>query len=271
MENPIDVEVVPDEIVRCPRCGSRNRLLKQKRRVAYRCGGCAAPLENPFATGSIIKRRIQGIARWISAANAGKLVGLAVVGILVLVAVLRNRDQQPPRGPEDVSSPPAKTLAIESSPSPPPARPPPEAPPVPPRSLENGTTLTELTAVGHGTFVIHNDSERDAVIKLVDEAARHSVVSVYVTAYHWTTIDEVPDGRFSVLCGQGVDWDDNAGEFKREKSFGKFDQDFDFTMKVEQTERQIIHRYKSITLEIAPSIAGNITRSEISEKAFLEY
>ncbi len=268
MDNPIDVEIIPDEIVRCPQCGSRNRLLKQKRRVAYRCGGCAAPLENPFAMESIIKRRFQEIARRISTPNAGKLLGLLVVGMLVLAAVLRNRDHRPSPESDKGLSPPAKTLTIESSPSPPP---PPQTPAVPPRSLENGTILTELTTIGHGTFIIHNDSERDTVIKLVDEAARRSVVSVYVTAYHWTTIDEVPDDRFAVLCGQGVDWDDNAGDFKREKSFGKFDQDFDFTMKIEQTEQQIIHRYKSITLEIAPSIAGNITRSAISEKTFLEY
>jgi hypothetical protein len=49
------------------------------------------------------------------------------------------------------------------------------------------------------------------------------------------------------------------------------DQKFDFNTRVEYTENQVIHRNKFVTLELAPSIEGNITRSEISEEEFARY
>jgi hypothetical protein len=265
-DNAIDVEIVPVKIVRCPRCGSRNRLLKQERVVTYRCGGCATSLENPFLKVSIIKRRFRGILRRSSSPTVGKYIGLLVIGILVVV-VLRDHRQRPRERDSDLT-PPAPILTIDSQPSRPSA---PETPVEPSRSLENGTILTDLIEVGHGEFSIQNDTDRDAVVKLVNQAAKRSVLAVYITAHSSTTIDEIPEGSFTALCGQGVDWDDGAKVFKRKKSFGKFEPDMDFTMKLEQTEGQIIRRYKSITLELAPSLVGNITRSDISEKRFSEY
>jgi hypothetical protein len=185
----------------------------------------------------------------------------------VAVAVLRNRDEPPPNGLNKNSTPPLQMVKIGSQPSPAPL----EKPAVPQRSLANGTILTELTAIGPGRFIVQNNTDRDAVVKLVDEAARHSVVAVYLTSYSSATIEQIPEGSFVALCGQGVDWDDNAKVFTREKSFGKFDQDLNFVTKVERSEHQIIQRHQYITLELAPSITGNITRSKISEKTFLEY
>jgi hypothetical protein len=262
------VEVVPFEIVRCRRCGSRNRILKQKRPVTYRCGGCATQLENPFAQKSRIKHRIQGITRAASSPVVRKYTALLVVGILVVVAVLQKSDerQQAPRGLSNSLTPSisVKTSSEQPAPSL-------ETPAVPPRSLENGTILIGLTERGPGKFTIQNDTRLDAVVKLVDELRRHSVVAVYVRAYGTTTIDGIPEGSFVALSGQGVDWDDIAKVFKREKSFGRFNQYLDFTTRVEHTEHQTIYRNKFVTLEIAPSFLGNITQSEISESAFSEY
>ena len=266
-DNTIDVEVVPIEIVRCPRCGSRNRLLKQKKRVAYRCGECAAPLENPFLVQSIVTRRFQEIARRVSSPRFRKYIVLLMVGILVIFVVLRRPDESPPHGLNEVLTPPLQMVKIISQPAPAPL----EKPAVPPRSLANGTILTELTAIGHGRFIVRNNTDRDAVVKLVDEAARHSVVAVYVTGYSSAAIEQIPEGSFVALCGQGVDWDDSAKVFRSDTSFGKFDQNLNFVTKVERSEHQIIRRHQYITLELAPSITGNITRSKISEETFLEY
>lgn len=146
-----------------------------------------------------------------------------------------------------------------------------EIPTGPPKSLNNGTILTDLIDVGHGQFLVKNDTDRDAVVKLVDENKRQTVVAVYVRAHNAAMVDEIPEGVFAVLCGQGVDWDDSVNFFKRKRSYGKFEPDLDFTMTIEQSGRQIIRRYKSVSLELAPSVLGNITESDISENTFLEY
>ena len=275
-DNTIDVEVVPAGIVRCPRCGARNRLVRQDRRVGYRCGGCSTPLENPFARASIIRRCFLGIARR-SLPVVGKFVGLLIIAILAVFAVLRNIGQQESSPvPDTRLAHPPQVVTVDSRPSSPPdattlSLPPLETSTSPPKSLENGTILTDLTYVGHGQFTIQNDTDRDAVVKLINEAAKRSVVSVYVTAHNSATIDEIPEGSFAALCGQGVDWDDVARHFKKKRSFAKFQPDFNFNTEVELADHQIIRRRKIITLELAPSLVGNITKSDISEEAFLEY
>jgi len=253
-DNTIDIEAVPVEIVRCPRCGARNRLLKQERQVAYRCGGCGATLANPFVK---LSRRPSS---WV----IGKYIGMIVVAVVVVVAVMRNTDPQPPHAPSPLFTPAPPPIVSAALP------PPPETGNFA-KSLENGTILTDLVETGHGKFTVQNYTDRDAVVKLVDETRRRVVVAFYVTAYNSATVDEIPDGSFAVLCGQGEDWDDLRKDFKRKKSFGQFKPDMDFTPKIEQTERQIIRRYRSNSLELAPSVDGNITNSDISEKAFRQY
>jgi hypothetical protein len=284
-DNTIDVEVVSEEIIRCPQCGTRNRLLKQKKLVAYRCGGCATPLENPFAQKSTNKRRFQGLGKRASSPAMRKFVGLFVVGILVVIAVLRRSDEpSPPRRSLINDTPRVQLERIDPPPSPrpasspqkevpvPPANPPRvETPAAPPRSLGNGTILVELPATGPGRFTIENETRHDAVVKLVDEAAKYLMVAVYVRAHSSTTVERMPEGNFAALCAEGVDWDDSVRNFKRQRSFWKVDQKFDFNTRDEYTGNQVIHRYKVVTLELAPSIEGNITRSEINEEEFAKY
>jgi len=283
-DNMIDAEVVAAEIVRCPQCGSRNRLLKQKKRVTYRCGGCAAPLENPFAAKSIIKRRFQEIARRIPPGVLKYIVPFAIA-ILAMIVALRKPDTPPastlmPKltptstpGPTPAPtlnngpSPPSQIKGINAQPSPPPQ----EEPASPPNSLANGTILGGFKAIGHGKFTIQNDTDRDAVVKLIDEAARHSVVAIYVTAYNSAVVDEIPEGSFVALFAQGIDWNDKARNFKRKKSFWQFDRNLNFTTKTERSGNQIIQGYPYITLELAPSIDGNMKRSKITEETYSKY
>ena len=211
------------------------------------------------------------------------------MAIVVVAVVMRHQDPQPslptfrsfptPPAPIATANPRSSPLASLTVPAsahptifPQPASPPPlEVPEALPNSLENGTILTDMMEMGHGKFTVKNDTDRDAVVKLIDERRRQTAVAFYITAYGTATIDEVPDRSFVVLCGQGVDWDDNARVFKKDRSFEKLKPDMDFSIKVEQTESQIIRRYQIITLEPAPRVDGNIKHSGISEKAFLEY
>jgi hypothetical protein len=283
-DNSIDIEVVPVEIVRCPRCGSRNRLVKQERHAGYRCGGCGTPLENPFASYSILKRCFQGIARRNSSRLLGKFIGALVIA-LVIFAILQNHDQQPAHSLEPGLVVPPKVLTIDSqasrpaAPSPEPlfsrsrqvSPPSLETPAVPPRSLENGTILADVINAGHSQFTVDNGTDRDAVIKLIDQTKGETVVTIYVTAHSSATANLIPEGIFTALCGQGVDWDDKSYAFTRERSFEKFEPDLDFTMKLKQSGGQTVREYKHVKLGLAPSVLGEMREADISEKTFLEY
>lgn len=276
-DNTIDVEVVPVEIVRCSRCGARNRLLKQKTQVTYRCGGCAAPLKNPFVEKAVQKRGFRGIIRKVSASHALKyLVGI-VITIVVMVMSFSKQRNPPSPVLHNSFTPPLQVVEMHSQPAAPPLEAPArqsrllETPAAPPKSLENGTILAELETLGHSRFVVRNSTDRDAVVKLVDATVGHTIAAVYVTANSSATIDELPEGSFAVLYSQGVDWDDNSKTFRRKKSFGKFDQNLDFIPKLEEAGPQIIRRYHYITLELAPSVDGNMTKADISEEEFSKY
>lgn len=286
-DDPIDIEVVPVEIVRCPRCGTRNRLVKQERIAGYRCPACGTMLENPFTRRSIFKRRVPSRAGRDSAELGRKFIGGFVIA-LALFAILQHRDLQPARSLDEGLVVPPKVVAIDSQRSPLASSPsasqqplfsrprydlPPhlETPLPPPRSLENGTILADVINAGHGVLTVDNGTDRDAVIKLIDQTKGETVVAIYVTANSSASVDEIPEGIFTALCGQGVDWDDKTYAFTRKRSFEKFEPDLDFTMKLKQSGRQIIREYKHVNLGLAPSIGGVMREADISEKAFMEY
>ena len=293
-DNSINVEVVPVEIVRCPRCGTRNRLVKQERHVGYRCGGCWAPLANPFERFSMIKRCFQGLARRNSGRGIGKWIAAFLAAFIVVAIVIRQ--QEPPRasGLDLTSTVPAQPMGSHSKawipPVPPPDKPavfprwknrpvpqleirqpPPETPPPPPRSLENGTILADVINAGHSVFTVDNSTDRDAVVKLIDQNKGQTVVAIYVTAHNSATANLIPEGTFTVLCGQGLDWDDKINFFTRQRSFEKVEPELDFTMTLRQDGRQIIREYKHRSLQLEPSITGELKESDISEKMFMEY
>jgi len=295
-DNAIDVEVVPVEIVRCPRCGARNRLLKQERHVGYRCGGCWGPLANPFERISIVKRCFQAIAPRNPRRGIGGIIGAFLVALIV-VAIVTHQNKPPASSGIDliptippqpvvshskpwipVASPPTDPVVFPPAQSrtiPPidimPTPRPMERPTTPPKSLENGTILLDVINAGHSEFTVDNGTDRDAVIKLIDSGKRQTVVAFYVRAQESVTADLIPEGTFTVLCGQGVDWDDAVNFFKRKRSFQKFEPDMDFTMKLVQTRDQIIHQYKHNSLQLQPSITGEMKESDISETTFMQY
>jgi hypothetical protein len=284
-DNTVDVEVVAAEIVRCPRCGARNRLVKQQEHVGYRCGGCWASLANPFVRFSSIKRSL----------TIGKFIA-GLVGAIVLVSVvLRPHEPSSTTGinstvrfpPQLVPSHPTAWTppvppreggplfpALKTRTAPPlemrplPSR---ETPSTPPRSLENGTILFDVINAGHNKFTVENGTDRDAVVKLIDSTRRQTVVAIYVTAHSSATANLIPEGTFTALCGQGVDWDDKINFFTRNRSFEKFEPDLNFTMTLRQEGRQIIHEYHYVSLGLEPSVTGEMTKSDMSEQTFMEY
>lgn len=302
-DDAIDVEVVPNKVVRCPRCGARNRLVRQERDVGYRCGNCWTALANPFARFVAIKRCFEVLGRSRTSQRMAKFIATVVVAI-VAFALVMHHEPPPGNGTGLVTTIPQASVrarpsvAIAPAPqlegaagSPPlgssPVFPPPKVqltpsqqaarslalrtPLPPPRSLENGTILVDVINAGHGIFTVDNSTDRDAVVKLVDQSKGQTVVAIYVRAHDSATVDEIPEGVFTVLCGQGVDWDESINFFTRKRAFEKFQPDLDFTTTLKRTGDRIIREYKNISLGLAPTIGGEMRESDMSENSFMEY
>jgi hypothetical protein len=141
------------------------------------------------------------------------------------------------------------------------------APLPPPRRLENGTALKELSRAGNGRLTIDNGTGHDAVIKLVDERARQLVVAFYIRGGQQVTVDQIPDGAFQVIFASGADWDSAAGAFTREKSFARFDQSLDFVT----TSDARSYEYSVFTLTLHRVVHGNAKTTNVGEQEFLKY
>jgi hypothetical protein len=141
----------------------------------------------------------------------------------------------------------------------------------PPRRLENGTIITQLSSSGNGTLTIDNGTERDAVVKVRDERTETAVVAFYVCSGQTATIEHMPDGYFRLIFGSGSDWDSTAGKFKRDRLFTKFDKELNFVTTRRALGDEIYYEYSIFTLTLHPVVYGNAKTTSIGEKEFLKY
>lgn len=98
----------------------------------------------------------------------------------------------------------------------------------PPQSLASGTLVSEPADIGHGTLTVDNGTERDAVIKVLDEQNTRIVVAFYVRGGTKASIHKLPDGNFRVFYALGKDWDSTGKTFTRDKAFGRFENELNF-------------------------------------------
>lgn len=269
----IDAEVIEDQIVACPNCGQRNRILKQDRRVSYRCGSCRTKLTNPFAATSRFSQTVSAAARRLVGSSRLR-VALVVFAVLALAVVgfnLLPDDTSPSRDDGKLSRlpPPSSDHPAESFQQVYPIHADPPLPP--PRSLANGTLTTELSVVGKGTLKIDNGTRHDAVIKVVDEDARRTIVGLYVCAGQTASFAYIPDGNFRIIFASGTDWDGVVGNFTRDKSFAKFDEDLDFVTTRRTQGDSVYRQYSVFTLTLHRVVNGNAKTTNVGEDEFLKY
>lgn len=220
----IDVQVVEEQIVACPGCGRRNRIHMREREVGYRCGACRTNLPNPFAAKPAYPKLVSAVVRRFRSSRRGiALVFCASLVLLVLRVAFFSADTKTQT--HRLPSPALTPLKVDAIPTNDAAR---SQYPPPTRSLTNGTVLSEFSGLGSGTLTIDNGTAHDAVVKVVDERARHPVVVFYVCAGSTATIEHIPDGDFRVIFAVGTDWDSAARTFTRDKSFAKFDEQLAF-------------------------------------------
>ncbi|MGD0412989.1 MAG: hypothetical protein ABSC18_14960 [Verrucomicrobiota bacterium] len=196
----IDVQAVEEQIVACPKCGQRNRVLKHDRPVAFRCGACRTELTNPFAVGPwhspAILTAVRNLRIWRHRVALTLLAGLA----LLILGFIFFCSRKPPH---QLTQTLAHAHDQATQPLTPPTKQPlqpstsaelafkPDVPDVsnqqiepilrPPRSLPNGTLLSDLSDVGDGTLTIENGTAYDGDVKLIDYAGA-VVVEFFVRA-----------------------------------------------------------------------------------------
>ena len=204
------------------------------------------------------------------------LSALAVIGILFFYSdtptdVAPTRPSAPASAAADAIPVPSGTVSVpryqqaqplETAPSP--ALP-------PPRTLVNGTMISKLSLIGNGRLTVQNGTGRDAVIKVVDEPARLSVVAFYVSAGQTASVEQLPDGDFRVLFASGTDWDSAAGTFTRDKTFAKFYSVLNFVTTESTRADGVYTQYSTFTLTLHKVVHGNAKTSKVQEADFLKY
>jgi hypothetical protein len=275
-------EKIQEVIITCPKCGKHNRLRRQMQEVGYRCGNheCRAEILSPFDCDTSFASKVpyDSAARRKPRKFIYQVAIIVAIGLIVLAAVLSRTKTVPvpvtpassiQHAPVALSIPEPRFILQPRSPlksSTIIARPLPAA-----RFLPNGSIIKNLYRSGDGVLKIDNGTARDAVIKLVDEKLGRVIVEFYVRAGNLVAINQIPDGKFTVMLASGEDWDPEGHKFTRDKSFAKFDKLADYVT-IEQSEGdQVYRRSHEITLTLHKVPYGNATTSKISEQEFMKY
>jgi len=255
-EEIIEVEAIQTEIVSCPRCGQRNRLVRQSREVQFKCGRCNSALDSPFdliQSTSTIQVWLRTIRKGSSFWTFG--LGGAVLLILVLfAAMIFLISDEPSKSSNESFRPISFTTERGDLPT--------------LRQLANNSILVRnVQGDGDGVLSVHNGNKQDAVIFLVEAVHDLPVYAFYTRSNDRSLIEGIPDGRYRVLFSTGVDWDDGRQKFTRKQAFAIFEDTIDFTTK--RTRSGI--EYSTIELTLHPVFGGTALTETIDESTFLRY
>jgi uncharacterized protein (DUF983 family) len=273
-DDPIDAEIIEDQIVACPQCGQRNRLHPGRRKVGYRCGACRTELPNPFAADSRFSG-VRSVATMLMALSKFQLALMAsvVVAVALLVALmLSSKDSGTPQDSLNLireadlhSRSPGQTNR--------------EAQPMPdaqasstPRTLANGARITVLSSFGDGILRFENGTKLNAAVKVVDERARQTVVAFYVCAGQAVSIERIPDGVYRVVVASGTDWDAATRKFTRDQSFARFDAELKFATTMQPNGRGVFSKQTAaFMLALGKEAPDGPKISAVSEEEFRKY
>lgn len=116
------------------------------------------------------------------------------------------------------------------------------------RRGENGQVVQENGLVGSGSLLINNGNSADFVVVVTNGDPKSPQATIYVRGNSEATLNGIA-GTYYVYLKTGVDWDEAALTFTRDRDFQKFDDPFDANSDWE------------ITLQ--PSIGGNASTSDV--------
>lgn len=124
---------------------------------------------------------------------------------------------------------------------------------------------------GLGELTIENGTERDAVVKLVNNFIDKSIFTVYVSSKNTYTIRNISDGNYKLFFNSGKDYSATSTKFLINSSYLKFKDDFTFITKEIQYYDSIDTRYSTFKVTLHPVVGGTAKTDNSSEAEFLKY
>ncbi len=244
------------------RCACGETIHAEERHVGrqVRCPNCERPVEihqpahspgpnaQPFGKASSGSSWRPTRARWTALTPLARvLIGGALAGIVAILIWGPKGDAPSPSTPTESHSAPGQPF--------------PESPrreERPPISLPTGTELKQLGGRrGPGALTVDNGTDRDAVVKLVEERVPpRTRQTVFIRARESWTIEGVPRGRYVLRFALGADWDEEANRFLVKPVYFEFADHFDFT------------RYGAFTVTLHRVSGGNAPANPITPDLF---
>lgn len=260
-----DSTSVQKNVVTCPNCGQRNRVFLLHERFGFRCGACKTDLPKPLAGHEASGSEHQVKVESQSKVDPNRFVWWGL-GTIVFLWLLQNfinptdpnsqkrstSNQNPERGILRDLARPAISLP-------------------PPRQLPNGTIRVRGLIAGNGELSVDNGTDRDAVVKVVDEHRRAIISEFYVQTGSKASVPQIPVGNYAVIFALGNDWDEERKSFTRDKSFGRYDEPLSFSTERSVEGNQLFTRYSVFTLTLHKVIGGNAKTSNLTEEEFNRY
>ena len=125
--------------------------------------------------------------------------------------------------------------------------------------LDDGSQLT-----GHSKFDVSNHKDLDAVVIMVDVATGTTSAKLYLRRQGDGEIDKINPGTNDIRVTEGLDWNDNLGEFEIGAEYSKFPAAV--TFKESDDGIETVFDHVSVTLHTVHN--GNIKRVRISKAEF---
>jgi hypothetical protein len=129
--------------------------------------------------------------------------------------------------------------------------------------LKNGTiVLDRRIQGGGGKLEIENSAPYDAVVMLVNKADPH--YSCFIHRYSSYSLEEIPDGEYSIYFSLGNDWDLVDLRFTTNVVFYKFEDIFKFETKTTTTKIW----YSVWKIGLQPVAGGTANAEQLSPELF---
>jgi hypothetical protein len=266
-----------DDIIKCPNCGTNNRVGGYESNLRPICGRCRSPLEK--AIEAFREKTPSSAQKTFLQYNYSEktkiIIGIVLSFFFICIAFIIYQIKQPNQTslPEQtqIRQPDQSQLLRRSA-----TEQPKEVVPIQPpskenRRLANGTIIYQSNINGLGKLTVKNGLITDAVAKLIDAQKGRCKAFFYISSGNQFTFTNIDDGRYRLFFGTGVDWDQNNKFFRYNKSFSEFEKLMIFETIEESNQFSVKTNYTVMEVTLHPVFQGNIRTNTISEEEFKKY
>lgn len=132
---------------------------------------------------------------------------------------------------------------------------------------KNGETLFIASgSKGYGSLFIENNTETDAIAKLVDLSSGKTYQQVFIQSRSRFEIKGVKSGNYNLMFSLGKNYSPDAKKFLTNESFEKFDETLDFTARRNGGRIE----WMNYNASLGKTVGGNARTSPISAADFAD-